>query len=387
MKKSFIICLLIAVSIVFSSCGLFVKNDDSPKNSEDVFTTGTGQEEDPYIISTKEQLDAVRLDLDACYKLGADIDLDGFNMEPIGTDKSPFTGTMNGNGYALRYLNFANVVIPSDGFDGFGLFGHIKGAKIENLVLKDFVLPKNGKLENLGLLVGVAASDSVIENCTVNGEIDSYNYIGGLAGKLSSRSIIRNCSVDVILSGNGVTGGIVGECLDSTIEKCFVEGQIECRSSYPDRAWAGGIVGNMISGEVINSYSLATIEVTDDSSFNMYKGTAGGLIGNFKAGKMSFCYVSGEISGEHYPGGIYGNWDNGEFEQVINNTGGTGLVANGSADFIKTEGSALGENYVVIKPSGIYGYTSAQMKTPSLFSDWDTDIWDISESYYPKFKQ
>ena len=188
--------------------------------------------------------------------------------------------------------------------------------------------------------------------------------------------------MDIILSGNGITGGIAGECLGSTIENCSVEGDIECRSSYPDRAWAGGFVGNMISGEIKNCYSLATIEVTGSS----YRGTAGGLIGDFKAGKMSFCYVSGEISGYHNPGGIYGNWENGEFEQVINNTDGTALIANGSAEFIKTEGSPFEGNYVVVNPSGVYGYNSSQMKTPSLFSEWDQDIWDVSEDYYPRFK-
>ena len=388
MKKYSILglVLIIAITMTLSGCGLFEAPGSGSKDPTKIFTTGTGQENDPYIVSTREQIDAIRLDLDACYKLDADIDLDGFQMDPIGTEKSPFSGKLDGDGHALSYLDYKNLSIPKEGYEGVGLFGCLRDAKIENLILETFIFPKNVKIKNLGLLAGIAASDSIIENCTVNGEINGYNNIGGLVGRLSSRSVVRNCAMDIILSGDEHTGGIAGECLDSTIENCSVDGNIECRSTYPERSWAGGFVGNMISGEIKNSYSLATVEVTDSASFAMYNGTAGGLIGNFQAGKMSFCYVSGEVSGYHNPGGIYGNWENGEFEQVINNTDGTGLIAHGSADFIKTEGSPLDDDYVVIRPSGIYGYNSTQMKTPSLFSEWDQDIWNISENYYPRFK-
>lgn len=385
MKKYSILglVLIMSITLALSGCGLFEAPGSGSKDPAKIFTTGTGQESDPYIVSTREQVDAVRYDLDACYKLEADIDLDEYTMEPIGTETSPFTGEFDGNGHTLNYLDLS---VSEESYEGVGLFGCLRGAKIENLTVDKISAPDLAKIKNLGILAGIAASDSIIENCTVKGEMNGYNNIGGLVGKLSSRSIARNCRMDIILSGNEHTGGITGECLDSTIENCSVEGDITCRSTYPGRSWAGGFVGNMISGEIKNSYSLATVEVTDSASFAMYNGTAGGLIGNFQAGKMSFCYVSGEVSGYHNPGGVYGNWDNGEFEQVINNTDGTGLIANGSADFIKTEGSPLDDDYVVIRPSGIYGYNSAQMKTPSLFSEWDQDIWDISEDYYPRFK-
>src|SRR5690554_2102454 len=93
--------------------------------------SGSGTPGDPYIIYTANGLDQVRNDLDAQYKLGADIDLSGYpNWEPIGAP-TPFSGTFSGNGLIITNLTINR---PAETF--VGLFGRADGgALLEDIVL------------------------------------------------------------------------------------------------------------------------------------------------------------------------------------------------------------------------------------------------------------
>lgn len=73
------------------------------------FDGGSGTVEDPYIISTAEQLDAIRDNHSASYRLANDIDLTNYidkkygteGWKPIGggDDSYSFDGNFDGNGY------------------------------------------------------------------------------------------------------------------------------------------------------------------------------------------------------------------------------------------------------------------------------------------------
>ncbi len=254
-----------------------------------------------------------------------------------------------------------------------GLFGYLKGAVIKNLRLDQFDFSEVSRVTNTGLLAGVAASDTIIDNCIVNGKLDIYSgNKGAIVGKLSSRSRIVNCHVDIILDGAYNIGGVAGECLDSTIERCFVEGKINCDSTHPETTYGGGLVGHLVSGEVKNCYTYAALEVKDAFTFHNGHGVAGGLVGYFEGGKLSFCYISGEVSGYHSPGAIYGKLDEGQFDNVINHVDGTGRDRIGCV-----------QESDMITPAGISNFSSYQMKTPSLFAEWDHEVWAIKENEYP----
>ena len=65
--------------------------------------SGEGTEANPYIITTPEQLDNIRKDLTVYYKLGANIDLSGYeNWEPIGDNEDAFIGELDGDIYTIR---------------------------------------------------------------------------------------------------------------------------------------------------------------------------------------------------------------------------------------------------------------------------------------------
>ena len=94
--------------------------------------TGTGSIDNPYIISTKEQLNNVKFDLTANYKLANDIDLEGIDFIPIGNKVAPFIRTFDGNGYSIKNLKINQ---PKGYY--VGLFGGINNATIKNLNISD----------------------------------------------------------------------------------------------------------------------------------------------------------------------------------------------------------------------------------------------------------
>jgi len=85
------------------------------------FSGGNGTPSNPYIITTAAELDAVRNDLTANYKLGNNIDLTAYlspagagyaqwgddGWAPLGSyyfPGTPFSGSFDGDGYAITGL-------------------------------------------------------------------------------------------------------------------------------------------------------------------------------------------------------------------------------------------------------------------------------------------
>ena len=94
---------------------------------------------DGYIgIYTAEDLDNIRNNLSGKYILMNNIDLSSYdNWNPIGTSETPFTGELDGNGYAVE-----NMTITAEQQEALnaGLFGYIKNAIVKNLTID------NGKI-------------------------------------------------------------------------------------------------------------------------------------------------------------------------------------------------------------------------------------------------
>ena len=71
------------------------------------FAGGSGVEEDPYLIGTAAHLNNVRNYMEAYFLQIDDIDLTGYDWEPIGVlptpeGDQPFYGTYNGNNYLIE---------------------------------------------------------------------------------------------------------------------------------------------------------------------------------------------------------------------------------------------------------------------------------------------
>ena len=102
--------LLVKTIAIFALMCLFV--------SAAAAAGGSGTAGDPYGIATPAELQNMQNELDAYYELQNNIDLTGVTWTPVGNETSPFTGSLEGNGYTISDLSMINQV----GIDRFGLF-------------------------------------------------------------------------------------------------------------------------------------------------------------------------------------------------------------------------------------------------------------------------
>ena len=209
--------------------------------------TGSGTKNDPYQISTADQLKLFRdivngtgdqaQNRGAYAVLTANIDLNNEPWTPIGPSESgSYTGTFDGQGHTVRNLSVTVNVQPGRA----GLFGCVKDGTIRKLT--------------------VAGSVS----CTVN---------------------------------QGWCGGIAGYAMDETIENCASLCTVSCTGID---ARVGGIVGlvdyNSRTLIIRDCYNIGKITGRSDNG----SGDAGGICGFYMNGKISNCYNVGEITGSGY---------------------------------------------------------------------------------------
>jgi hypothetical protein len=263
---------------------------------------GTGEPNDPYLIYTAEQMDAIGAepnDWGKHFKLMADIDLSGlpgpFHM--IGKDpNTPFTGVFDGGGHSV-----SGFVWTSGSANDVGLFGVMSDldAAILNLTV---VAPRIDCWgQNVGTLVGLLRAGTLFNCHAQDVDIDGHNGdVGGLVGRdnslqpASPRPVItiRNCSCTgrVRASFNGEAGGLVGRDWVGCFYDCFAA--CEVSSSY----MAAGLAGDIASTRFVNCYATGTVT---GGTF------AGGLIGH-GFGNVVSCYSASRTSGTRHVGGLMG---------------------------------------------------------------------------------
>ncbi len=315
----------------------FVSADYTPN------TTGTA-------ISNIDGLKAMALG--GVYYLTAHIDLSTEqSWIPIASISAPFTGTLNGNGYAIY-----NLTIDAETAAYQGLFASVSGATIKNLSIG--VSSIKGKA-GVGALAGVAVSNATLTNIgvapmtaeakivavddediggrsnhaatvgglvgymkessltgvynqvTVEGLVD--NEVGGLAG-FTNYGTVSGYTTGAV-SGVKEVGGLVGYNSDTTISG-YATGDVSGTtreigglvgrntgtiSGYTTGAVSGGLtsVGGLvgINGGIVSGYATGNVTAMD--------GSAGGLVGYSYAGSQ-IGYATGAVSGTTEGGGIVG---------------------------------------------------------------------------------
>lgn len=194
--------------------------------------------------------------------LGKDITLplaegETSNWTSVGTETTPYTGTVNGNGYSITGMTI-NQTTNNAGFIGYlGENGAVK-----NLKLKAVSVTTTG--DYVGGLVGY--SFSVIENCAVEGGTISTSAsegpVGGIVGraegKYSAPALIVACHNTAAVSGKYHVGGIIGNAgLYSRVIACYNSGTITRTGSWR----CGGIAGYFRSATTYSccNYNTGTI--------------------------------------------------------------------------------------------------------------------------------
>ena len=242
------------------------------------FAGGSGTEEDPYQISTLEQLQAAgdSANLDKHFVQIADIDAsdteewnNGKGFNPIGRsyipgESYPFRGSFDGNGFTI-----SNLTINRSEESFVGLFGKTSRANFSHVAL-----------ENI--------------------EVSGAHHTGGLIGS-NERGEIHGSYVTGKITGSRSVGGLVGANTGTISESHALIEVTGGGSNYNDGV--GGLVGYNNFGMVYTSYAVGT--VTGDEN-------VGGLIGQHFGGGGGFsatvhaCYAHVDVTGNIRVGGLVG---------------------------------------------------------------------------------
>lgn len=286
--------------------------------------TGTGTQDDPFLIYTAEELNMIGLypcEWDKHFKLVADVDLSGhdgkddrpsFNIVGTGTGSfvsypsAAFTGVLDGNGHTVSHLT-----ITGGRFLGF--VGRLTSrGEVKNLGVVDVNITGSGIC--VGGLVGYSQSGTVV-NCYSTGAVSGQDYVGGLAGH-NWDSDVTNCYSTCSASGSRSVGGLVGYNYEGHLTQCFSTGDVRGNSNV------GGLVGEDSGGDVIRCYSAGAV------SGDRYVGGLVGLVGYLR-GSIAMSYSSGSVSGTDRVGGLVGyNWGYGSISTSFWDTQTSGQTAS-----------------------------------------------------------
>ncbi len=257
------------------------------------FTEGTGSTEDPYLISTAEQLLAIGEDRSASYVLTGDIDLSShpllwFQQYSV-ADTDYFQGSLDGQGYEI-----SNLPIP--------LFNELgPTAQITRITLSNAYIVTDTN-DCCGILARI--NHGRIAHCHVSGEIIHGDLCGGLVGHNLGR--ILDCHTQCTLLSDDIAGGLVGQN-EGQIDSCSAENQ---GFGVFGRSYVGGLVGFNGSNWDYNDMTIQACYTTGSISGGR---TNGGLIGYHQDGEVSNCYTDCELYRQWYywAGALIGTYEDG----------------------------------------------------------------------------
>jgi len=244
--------------------GIIIDKYEEEITEPPVQMNGSGTIEDPYQITSIEELQMVNDDLEAYYILLNDINAsetvtwnNASGFVPIGTQSNYFKGGFDGNNHTIY-----NLYINRPDTTDVGLFGYTgwESDYICNIGLSNVNFTGGYRTGGLG-----ARIDTPIENSWVTGTITG-------------------------MSGNSVVGGFIGQSHD-TVQNCYA--QVDCSGQYEV---SGFIAFN--NGETYNSYSTGLISCIG----NREAGFAVDADGHGE-GVISNCFYDIESSGQTL--GIY----------------------------------------------------------------------------------
>ena len=251
---------LLSIFLTFAMILLMLPNVSvTSALADDMPWKGSGTESEPYLISSREEFEAIAdavnngNDLLGLYFLQTDdIDL-GDKVWPtvgitIDNAAHPFRGVFDGGDKKIYNLCVAR---PDDDA---GLFGYV-------------------------------GEDGVIRNVHVeDGDVSGTYWVGGIAGR--NNGIVEYCSFSGYVYGNQqYIGGIVGDNHGGTVRYCYNLGDVEFNLI------GGGVVGRNSGGTVENCYNRGYVY-----SFNIVRGYAGGVVGENTAGStVENCYSDGWV--------------------------------------------------------------------------------------------
>lgn len=287
MKKR-LLALLLVLAMVFSLMPAALAADT---------LSGSGTEDDPYLLVTAADLKAFRDMANAeassklCATLTADIDLGGeawTPFEPSGYVTEAYAGTFDGANHTIKGLS-----VNSTSSKGAGLFGTVCGATIKNLRVEGNVSASSSV--SVGGIVGRTQTSATIDSCSFAGTVTSTKKNGaagtaGIVGRVNAGTLaVTNCANLSDVTGSGSAAGILGYAGNTkvTIENCYNSGAISGQN-YASGICSIGTGKNGKTGKIGNCYNVGTITGTSDGAYYA------GISANFQ-GAISNSYYAAPV--------------------------------------------------------------------------------------------
>ena len=321
-------------------------------------SSGNGEVDSPYIITTAEELKWFRDEVNRgrkniCAKIADNVEvidmstvchaadksqnLEEVSWEPIGNTTNRYMGTFDGNNKTITnlYIN-ANQEYS-------GLFGYTFISTIKNLTFVNANVTNTNSFT--GILVGYGYGGTYQNIMTSTScEVNGGDVTGGIAGKLAGNAY--NCVNYATVQGKEQVGGLFSSYDSSTsITACANYGKVMASS-----LWVGGLVGYFNSGTI-----------QDCANYGDVKGTnhVGGMAGFVSSGKIQNVFSYGNVSATNstqYIGMAFGS-GSGTTEGMVAYYSGAKLTVNGQEKDVKAFGSGTPSE------DNATGFTEAQLKS------------------------
>ncbi|GEM_PF-2801062 len=248
-----------------------------------LFAGGSGSQEDPYQISTAEELDKIREDMNASYVLVNDIDLQGVSWTPIGEyvpgggeegevpdPNYSFNGNFDGNGHTISNFTIDNYFVT-------GIFGCANKSTIKNINITNAEV--RGGLMAACVVGYIYNGELAYINLQGQNKVTAYSgemgldMVGGIGGG-SMLTTASDCfaSVDIVAEDGGKDIGLAfGGYEDCSISGCVTSGKITVGN---DAFGIGGITGCNFGGDKISDCS-SEVEISTGDNAYLVGGIAG----------------------------------------------------------------------------------------------------------------
>lgn len=234
-----------------------------------------------------------------------DIDLTGYDFEPIPT----FGGTFEGQGYTVRGLKLTS----SSSAVG-GLFRYIQQSGVVRKLNVEVEIEPEANADRFG---GIAGENSGrIINCSFSGKVSGVSDIGGIVGLNNASGEIYGCQSKGSISGEHYTGGIAGRNLGSIIN-CTNFSSVNTTNVeiQPDTLTIDWENINSTENTAIHTdtggitgFSQGILQGCSNRGFIGYPHVGyniGGIVGR-QSGYMYKCENFGEVNGRKDIGGVVG---------------------------------------------------------------------------------
>lgn len=253
-----------------------------------------------YLIKSFEQLNQIKIDIHARYRLAKNINASGkIQIEN-------FNGEFDGAGYSITGLSAPIFNKLSENAHIHDLA--IKGANIVTAgSAAGVAITGNGVIEKISFSGSITGVDNVggivakmesgrISRCDVLAIVDGQNNVAGIAADMRNNCVIEKCQVNVNASGNTRIGGVVGFAdttnKTSIIKNCIVSGNIDATGDEP-----GGIGGLLKVG--VENCIVKDMHIVTDSTGSASNGNVAGLLGAWCNGSKLYSsnvIISGSIT-------------------------------------------------------------------------------------------